>query len=991
MASLRNPLEEILRNINGSGGSSSIPTIGENGLGGDILGGIFGGVETFITNVLPKELANAIKSGMKQANFSGIIGDALSEIPFVGLKMRVLETFKTMANEITKDWEKVDQAAFNYGKKIGLAGDQVVRLRNEMIRFGVEAKTAINYGKSIDELIKLQSDYSSLLGRNVRLTNEQLKDAAALSSFLGDDSTALKFAGQLEKFGLTMTDAGDLMAEMYKKSLKDGITLEKYSQNVTDNLHIAQQYSFKNGIKGLMSMAEQAAKMKLDISEAVRLAEKVSTIEGAVDISSQLQVLGGQFTSFADPMGLLYDSLNNMEGMHDRLTNLVKDLGYFDKMTGEMKISNFDKVRLRTASNAMGVDYGQLIESATQQAKRGEVESQMRGLTNIPNEYEELLKNTAMFQNGVAGIRGADGTFKSLAKLNGDDLKMLAQNSKSDSDNIRDIAQMLRGMTDIREGEQKAEADARTSMFREQGDVIKEGYKRIAENTKILEQLVKIQLAKSVKDAIVSPTLQGGESILNFISKAIAKKEHGGVVKTHSEGDIITNGTPGKEYILNSAQHGEFIVNKDSTAQHLGLLRAINADKTGSLKIKQHEFGGMPFMNDSMVGSMTMGMFMDPNMFFNKKNRLTSTLDGLNEQLKNLKELKDILTTNDELKKAYEKKESFLERNIERFEELSEKIDVRDAKIAKYMKFSSGAITGIASGVGAWSSASAEYKSDGTNILDKGKAIGGKVGGAVTAGVVGGLTMMIPAVGPMLAPIAAQFAGKLGQELGEEVGKINPTKSKKEYFKIQEELGDNSSVLTNIDPKQYSKRELKSFKSALANDGKIGEDELNSSLLEKINTLGDGALIAKHRKGGFMYGPSHENGGILLNEVEGGEFVVNRNSAIKSSNILNKINNGLVSDSSIKPLEPMGKQMQVSDNNRSINNSSRTVTMEPINININGSIKLEGGNKSFDISKEVFNNPTLINKITDIILKQINIDENGGFKLQAFNRRFTSI
>ena len=68
--------------------------------------------------------------------------------------------------------------------------------------------------------------------------------------------------------------------------------------------------------------------------------------------------------------------------------------------------------------------------------------------------------------------------------------------------------------------------------------------------------------------------------------------ENGGIIKTHSEGDLITNGTPGREYILNSAQHGEFIVNKQATKHHLELLRAINADKNGNLRINQRENGG---------------------------------------------------------------------------------------------------------------------------------------------------------------------------------------------------------------------------------------------------------------------------------------------------------------------------------------------------------------------------------------------------------------
>jgi hypothetical protein len=87
----------------------------------------------------------------------------------------------------------------------------------------------------------------------------------------------------------------------------------------------------------------------------------------------------------------------------------------------------------------------------------------------------------------------------------------------------------------------------------------------------------------------------------------------------------------------------------------------------------------------------------------------------------------------------------------------------------------------------------------------------------------------------------------------------------------------------------------------------------------------------------------------------------------------------------------MGKQMRVKESFSTNNPSNQTITMEPINININGTIKLDTGDNTFDISKELFNNPTLINKLTDIITKQINIDEHGTFSRKDYRRRYSSI
>ena len=142
----------------------------------------------------------------------------------------------------------------------------------------------------------------------------------------------------------------------------------------------------------------------------------------------------------------------------------------------------------------------------------------------------------------------------------------------------------------------------------------------------------------------------------------------------------------------------------------------------------------------------------------------------------------------------------------------------------------------------------------------------------------------------------------------------------------------------------------------------------------------------------MLKGNSHAFGGININnEAEGGEFIINKASTAKSMGLLNKINEGSVNDSNIRPSEPMGKQMKVKESYPTNSQNRQVMKMEPIDININGTIKLDTGDKTFDISKELFNNPTLINKLTDIITKQINIDEYGALNRKEYTRRYSSI
>lgn len=993
--------DDLFRGGNGNQGSGAIS---------QWLGDISAGGLKRLTGSLPGELANVFQKGMENAGFDKLFADTFSSAKDIIMSKYykfLLDTLKNVGDVAAKSWEKADQAAYNYGKRLGATAAQVRGLRDDIIKLNdASAKFGINYGKTLDEVIKLQSDFASAVGRSIRLTNDQLKDIAALSAVVGDDM-AVKFTAQLENFGLSTTQAGQMMTQMFNKSVKQGISLEVYAKNVTEHLNKAQQYTFKRGVEGLAAMAEKAAKMKMDMEQAFRLAEKASTVESAVDVSAQLQVLGGEFTQFADPLALLHDSLLDVEGLNDRLAGLVSRMGYFDKNTGQIQIAAQDKIRLKTAANAMGVDYNALIESATHQAKRNEIEAQMSGLGNIPEQYKELLMNTAQFQNGVAGIRGADGTFKKLASLNGNDLKMLAENSKSDSDNIRDIARMLRGMTDMREGMEKEKENERATMYAEQAEAIKGIYKDLGESKEALQQLVKLELRTAVMDNLVMPawglTKKGFGFVGDLVGKSVGKKEHGGLIKTHSEGDVITNGDIGKEYLLNSAQYGEFIVNKKSTAQHLGLLKAINADKTGSLKIKQNEEGtSSSFLSNNMGFAMTGlnvlsmnrqldGMLFNPDKFFNQRNPFTDTLRSLNENLEKQRWTYQNVSLKSSGRKIVSNEIKRLENRIAAAERLENTYNARTAKWAKGIKMGTTIGGGAIAGIGALASSIQGYRADDTFIMDKGKAVGGTIGATVGATAGAALGAIAGPVGMMIGSAAGQFIGK---HAGEAIGKGNQFRRTRKFNEFQSEIASASgrNQFARIQG-NFSVAEQRHLKNAL-NDGALFESELSEDLLEKFKRSGNEHLIVnkKYAKGGLLKGNSHAFGGININnEAEGGEFIINKASTAKSMGLLNKINEGSVNDSNIRPSEPMGKQMKVKESYPTNNQNRQVMKMEPIDININGTIKLDTGDKTFDISKELFNNPTLINKLTDIITKQINIDEYGALNRKEYTRRYSSI
>lgn len=986
--------------------------------------------------LLGEHLGAIIGDGIKKAGLADLFVQALNPLE-AGLAKARLEFFKgfqAFGDEIAKSWNKADQAAFDYAKQVGMSKEAIGQFRDAVINMsGGVTEVANQYGKTFDELIKLQAGFSEQLGRNVRLTTDQFKEFAAISGIIGDEMTT-KLASQLDSFGMSTTSANEIVTQMYNESMKKGITLQAYSKNVVDNLHLAQQYTFKDGVKGLMSMAENAAKMKMDMQQVVSLTNKLSDggIESAVNMSAELQVLGGAFAQFANPLGLLHDSLLDMDGLSDRLTNLVGSIGRFDKNEGRVVIDPFQQMQLRQAAKSMGLDYGKLIESANQQGKRKEIEAQMSGLSNIPEEYREMLMNTAQFKNGKAGV-SVNGQFKELASLSKSDLLTIADVEKDIKTDVKEIKRFLIGAEDARQNQEKALENQRAVDNQTEAKAIKGIYQQIGDNTAALQDIVhwqKIAAMHSMLGTIKSISSPFFGAIGKFAK--LFKKANGGVINTHSDGDVITNGTPGREFVLNSAQYGEFIVNAQSTKHHLGLLRAINGDKSGSLRFKQYEDGGLLGM--SMIPGMG-GMGMIGNMYqFQMFGQLRSGLNdfasaglgkvqlSLDSTLSNLKQLESKqATTSVELERwkkikagtdrnrirsnaqvninKYTKELNTINNSLQSTQRGYDKMVQMQDKIFKQQirvqRLATGGMS-VMAGVGGYMSAKAQYEATGDAIMNKQKAQAGSIGAGIGAAAGAALGSFAGPIGMMIGSTVGQMAG---QALGEAVG----TESQSKMFQTQQELvkninsaqGSNKFLSIRGD---FSSREQKVLASALG-DGKLYEHEIkDKDLLTKLKETGNGNIIEKHARGGWIKGRTHASGGELLgiwegkiHEGEDNEAIIPADKAKKSESLVNGILDGRVNDGILRRNDK-GYQWGLKVAEKLFNGgNSQPMKMDPIDINISGTIKLEGDGKSFDISNEIFKNPTLINKIADLITKQFNVDSNFALKRKGFRKQYTTL
>lgn len=587
-------LDKIINLMGGENTPSSGGNNPSNNSGGDGGDSGFGG-------------GSSTGASGKWGKFANGVGKAFAVVKGInGALNQTVNTLKGMYGELNhmlEPWAKADEAASKYAKTLAMTEEGMKRLRKNTIDNVVNSKIGINYNISTDELLKAQQQYVQGVGRGLRIDNAQQESLAAMTAVMGDKSTELAVA--FENFGVSLNGTADHAGKMFAEASKNGLSFEKYSDNVAKNIRIAQNYTFKNGLKGLESMAKKATAIKLDMAQVASFADKVSTIEGSIDVASKLQVLGGQFAAIADPLGMLSEGLMDMEGLTDRVIKMVGGLGGFNRQTGEVEVSAFNKQRIKAAAQAMGMDYSQLMESVNASAKREEVTRQINASANargLNKDLQELIKNSATFnEEGKAGI-SINGQFKSLDEITNADYKDLIKETQDQAADIKDIAKTLRSLYDVEEGTKKQYEANKARLIEKSGagDTVKDIHKAIGRSNTLLTIIALGSFAKSIGSmalGLMSIPMQIIDSVRGI--KSMFSRGGGLTGRGVNAANGMSNG--GKSLLTSSAEQGGKTAVKRGGSKYGGRL----ATRFGESQLGQQagRFGASSITRVDQIGA----------------------------------------------------------------------------------------------------------------------------------------------------------------------------------------------------------------------------------------------------------------------------------------------------------------------------------------------------------------------------------------------------
>lgn len=854
--------------------------------------------------------------------------------------------FKEMYSVLTKlndPWAKVSDAASKYAKSIGTSVKGMEALSSLTLKNMTKRHIGINYNVSSEELIKMQNDYVKGIGRNVRIDNNAQENLAAMHAVMQGGEGELSAA--FENFGVSLNGTAEHAGRMFQEASEYGISFEKYSSNVAKNIKLAQNYTFKNGIKGLESMAKKAVAMRMDMQQVAALADKMAEggVDAAIETSAQLQVLGGPFASIADPIGMLSEGLNDMEGLGDRVQKMIGNLGTFNKETGEVEVSSFDKVRIRQAAKATGMSYDSLMESANRNAVRGEISKQLEaaGGMGLNDKMQELVKNVATFENGKAGV-SIDGEFKELSELSNNDYEALIAETRSESDDVKQIAKDLHSLVDSREGFRKqkeaVQAQITSKTTGKFEDAVTQG---LGHANGLLKALVIIQAGLAAVNA-GSQILGGFNKLFRLFGKGGGST--GRVANAIGRGKGLFSKTiktsSGKEFVkrggrvFNSQGKELFGAAKNSVLK--------SGKATGSVANKIKGVG------ESIKGYGGKAVNSTKNLWSNVTNAGKSVKNATTT-LKGAKTATSAAKTASNASKA-----------------------LKVGKLAKGSGVLTGVIEGVTTGIeefGGNNNHSTARKVGTTT----GAAAGGGLGAWGGAALGASIGSIIPGLGTAIGgAIGAVVGGLAGSKLGKWVG--SGFANDKRRAKIKEKFG-----LTDALQGDYSVKEIKEINKARAT-GKISkklENKLaNSGDVEMLKEIEDRKTgkedVKSISRASFTVQHATFIGKGFGRGIGGGLGLGMPLIGKGMPRLFNPLSAPVEIIKGVKEVSAFEKVREKARERVGIHRDNEYGKNGAIKLDISGTIKLEGANgKQVDITKELLNNTNFINQISDLITRRM--------------------
>ncbi len=363
--------------------------------------------------------------------------DTLKEVKAINLALTnsVLPTLKAM--------EKIPglfKGAYNSLKGLGLF-EMDKAMKQSALSMGILSKESAGFrgsivsaakqtaiiGVGVKELSQIQAQYSEGVGTTALMSEKTLKSLGemAVATGLGVEGTS-QMAMDMRNQNIAAESTVKFVQQTMNDSHKMGVDATKVVKLISKNIKMLNKYNFKDGVKGLAKMAETITKLGVDMEFAAGFADKLWDVEGAVNMSAQLQVMGGAWAQMADPFHLMYMARNDMAGLTEEIGKAAEQSVIFNKKTGQFDMSAKEMHRLKIIAEQTGIAYDDLVTAGKNAKKFSMIKSQVNFDFGGDKDLKEYVTNKSFIDekgNAKIVINGETKLLKTLSQQDKNILK----------------------------------------------------------------------------------------------------------------------------------------------------------------------------------------------------------------------------------------------------------------------------------------------------------------------------------------------------------------------------------------------------------------------------------------------------------------------------------------------------------------------------------------------------------------------------------------
>ena len=294
----------------------------------------------------------------------------------------------------------VDKSVSSINRQFGSGRELSRELSNTFVSV---RDNILALGGEWDDITKTQSEFSSSLGRNVILQEEQFDKLFATSQVTGQ--SIKEIVAGFKDAGFSAYESSKQMQKVVDTARSIGVSAQDVSFKVVKNMNSLNEFNFQGGVEGLAKMAAQATSLRIDMTKTLEFARGLFQPEKAIEMAAAFQRLGVAQSDLLDPLRLMDLSMNDPTELQNQIAQMTQQFVHLND-AGRFEILPGAKLQLMEIGKAMGIPYQELTKMAIGGAELETKLSKIKFPEFATKEQRELIANlTEMDEKGEIKIK----------------------------------------------------------------------------------------------------------------------------------------------------------------------------------------------------------------------------------------------------------------------------------------------------------------------------------------------------------------------------------------------------------------------------------------------------------------------------------------------------------------------------------------------------------------------------------------------------------